>query len=590
MLEEIASFSPELLPWVSTCYGTPSQLQYGTSLIPSATGLQQGDALASFLFSLALQPVLRKVEQEVPTLALHVWFLDDGTAVGTKEELQAVVDIVSREGASRGLVLSTAATTTAPRLPKSTVWSPLHQGEEEESDPLARGVPLVKEPGVTLLGTPIGNKEFVKKELEAKVVKIRKIVELLPTIQDPHTQFVLLRSCLSLPKLSFVLRTTDTSPFQDILQDFDRLVQDALGSILGTALSDLQWKQASLPVSMGGLGLRGAQEHGPGLYCSSIISSLTLSRTLQGIQEEGFPLSQEVLQAVSVSVGDVTAESLAGLSQKDVSLMVDQYSLSNLKASTEQLGVVREVARLASLGLPRAGAWLNSPPIPALGLHLRATEFSMAVKLRLGCKIYQREGPCPACLRPSDVFGDHALCCGSWGERITRHNHLRDHIHSMAATAVLSPVKEGQHLLPGAHRRPAYVLIPNWAQGRDAALDITVIHPLQRETVTAASTTPGHALTHAYNRKIRGAYEECKTVGIEFIPIVFESLGGVHTVAEREVRKLASAMASRAGQEEEEASRHSFNRLSILLMKSNSAILSNRIPSYPEPYIDGTEI
>ena len=187
------------------------------------------------------------------------------------------------------------------------------------------------------------------------------------------------------------------------------------------------------------------------------------------------------------------------------------------------------------------------------------------------------------------MFGDHALCCGSWGERITRHNHLRDHIYSMAATAVLNPVKEGQHLLPGVDRRPADVLIPNWAQGRDAALDITIIHPLQHATVTGAAANPGHALSHAYDRKIRGAWEECRREGIGFIPIVFESLGGVHKVAESEVRRLSSAMASRAGQDEEEASRHSFNRLSILLMKSNSAILSNRIPSFPDPDIDGTE-
>ena len=275
-------------------------------------------------------------------------------------------------------------------------------------------------------------------------------------------------------------------------------------------------------------------------------------------------------------------------SQKSLSLMVDLESLSNLKASVKMEGVVREVARLNSLGLPRAGAWLNSPPIPALGLHLRPTEFTMAVKLRLGCKVYGKEGPCPACLKPSDTYGDHALCCGSWGERITRHNHLRDHIHSMAAAAVLNPAKEVQHLLPGADRRPADVLIPNWAQGRDAALDITIIHPLQRETVTGASTNPGHALSHAYDRKIRGAWEDCRQAGIAFLPIVFESLGGVHKVAETEVRRLANAMASRSGQEEEEASRHSFNRISILLMKSNAAILSNRIPSYPEANIDGS--
>ena len=75
--------------------------------------------------------------------------------------------------------------------------------------------------------------------------------------------------------------------------------------------------------------------------------------------------------------------------------------------------------------------------------------------------------------------------------------------------------------------------------------------------------------------------------GITCIPIVFESLRGVHRKAEAEVRKLASAMARRSGQEEEEASRHSFNRLSILLMKSNAAIISIRILSFPEAQIDG---
>ena len=588
VLEEVAGFCPELLPWVSTCYGAPSHLQYGSSLIPSATGLQQGDALASFLFSLALHPVIKRVELEVPTLALHAWFLDDGTAVGSKEELQAMITIVEREGASRGLVLSTAFTTKAPGQPKSTVWSPIHQDQSEEQDPLQKGVPRVNMPGITLLGAPIGSRNFVRSELEAKVEKIQKTIEMLPNIQDPHTQFVLLRSCLALPKLSFILRTTDTSPFLDVLHQFDSLVREALSIILGAALTDLQWKQASLPVSMGGLGLRGAKQHGPGFYCSSVLSSFRLSRTLQGIEEEGTSLTQEVLSAVSASVGEeVTVEALSGLSQKALSLMADEHSLSQLKASTKDLGSVREVARLESLGLPRAGAWLNSPPIPALGLHLRATEFTMAVKLRLGCRVYDREGPCPACLRPSDVFGDHSLCCGSWGERITRHNHLRDHIHNMAASAVLSPVKEGQHLLPGDNRKPADVLIPNWARGQDAALDITIVHPLQRETVAGAAATPGYALTYAHDRKMRGASEACRAAEITFIPIVFESLGGVHQKTEAEVRKLASAMASRSGREEEEASRHSFNRLSILLMKSNAAILSNRIPSFPEAHTDG---
>ena len=47
--------------------------------------------------------------------------------------------------------------------------------------------------------------------VEKKVEKVREVTELLPLVEDPHTEFALLRSCLSLPKLSFLLRAVDTS-------------------------------------------------------------------------------------------------------------------------------------------------------------------------------------------------------------------------------------------------------------------------------------------------------------------------------------------------------------------------------------------
>ena len=220
---------------------------------------------------------------------------------------------------------------------------------------------------------------------------------------------------------------------------------------------------------------------------------------------------------------------------------------------------------------------------------MRSGEFTVAVKYRLGCPVYQSAGPCPACLRPSDRFGDHALSCGYWGERITRHNILRDTIFSTAASAALSPVKEGRFLLPGVDRRPADVLLPNWAGGRDAALDVTVINPLQQLTLRGAATTPGHALTVAYDRKMSGAAEACASQGISFIPIVFESLGGIHERAIVEGKKLAAALARHSGQEEGEACRHLFSRLSILLQKGNAAILLNRIPQYPSGTVDGDQ-
>ena len=275
-----------------------------------------------------------------------------------------------------------------------------------------------------------------------------------------------------------------------------------------------------------------------------------------------------------------------GVSQKQISYKVDTHQQQLLLQQLQE-GKVRERARLASVSLPHAGDWLVVAPLAALGLHLRPAEFVLVVKYRLGLAVFDQAGPCPACLRPSDILGDHAMCCGTGGERIARHNHLRDAVFETAAAAGLGPVKEGRFLLPGCDRRPADVLVPNWAQGRDAALDVTVVTPLQQETMALAATTPGHALTFAYERKIRGAEEACRRQGIAFIPLAAESFGGWHGAGEREVRKLGAALARHTGQDESEAVHHLWGRLGVLLQRGNAAILGNRIPSFPPPHIDG---
>ena len=99
----------------------------------------------------------------------------------------------------------------------------------------------------------------------------------------------------------------------------------------------------------------------------------------------------------------------------------------------------REIARMASLSLLQAGAWLNCPPLPALGLHLRGSEFVIAARFRLGMPIYDKSGSCPACGEESDLLGDLGMVCGTGGERIARHNALRDAIHDTAAAAGLAP-------------------------------------------------------------------------------------------------------------------------------------------------------
>ena len=132
--------------------------------------------------------------------------------------------------------------------------------------------------------------------------------------------------------------------------------------------------------------------------------------------------------------------------------------------------------------------------------------------------VYDYTGTCPACGRQSDSLGDHGMVCGTGGERIARHNTLRDALHDTAAAAGLAPTKEGRALLPGNDRRPG------WAGGRDAAIDITVVLPLQDATRARAAVEPGYALSYAYTNKMRVTADLCDQQGIAFIPVVAESM------------------------------------------------------------------
>ena len=80
-------------------------------------------------------------------------------------------------------------------------------------------------------------------------------------------------------------------------------------------------------------------------------------------------------------------------------------------------------------------------PVRALGLHLRPREFAVAVKYRLGMRGFPESGPCTSCGEDSDEFGDHAIGCGKEGERIVRHNVLRDALHHTAKQASLAPAR-----------------------------------------------------------------------------------------------------------------------------------------------------
>ena len=64
VLKEVDKHAPGLAAWARWCYSEHSHLWAGSTVIDSAQGVQQGDALGPFLFSLAMQSLFSKSQRK----------------------------------------------------------------------------------------------------------------------------------------------------------------------------------------------------------------------------------------------------------------------------------------------------------------------------------------------------------------------------------------------------------------------------------------------------------------------------------------------------------------------------------------------
>ena len=244
-------------------------------------------------------------------------------------------------------------------------------------------------------------------------------------------------------------------------------------------MSDWSWLKASLPSSRGGLNLRSAYLHTPAIYITSSSSSKQLVESMLRLPPAS---SSHVCSAVATLVVVAAKLEWTDLDNVDIPLRQRQLSHAIDEAVHQRLLSTafspRARALVLSSGLPHTGDWLNVVPSTPLGLHLTDCEFRCCLRYWLGIPLHSNSYPCPECGSSADPFGDHQIGCGGNGYRISRHNAIRDVIFNAAQSAALAPTREAPGLVPSSLSRPADVLLPNWSQGRPAALDVHVISPM----------------------------------------------------------------------------------------------------------------
>nr|GEU60664.1 hypothetical protein [Tanacetum cinerariifolium] len=179
----------------------------------SATGVQQGDPFGTSFFALVLHLLVHKIRHNCKLL-LHARYLDDGTVIGDSEEVSWVLDIIKVCGPGLGLELN---------IKKTKIFWPLCNGIKLRDGLFPVDIQRASL-GVKLLGGSVSmDTDFISR------LAMRRVAN---TCQPVH--------------------------MDEAALFFENGLRRSIDNIVvceGPFFGDLQWRLASLPIRLGGLGL-----------------------------------------------------------------------------------------------------------------------------------------------------------------------------------------------------------------------------------------------------------------------------------------------------------------------------------------------
>jgi hypothetical protein len=243
ILKEVQCHTPLLYPYLYQCYRNPSTLFFGNHLISSSVGAQQGDPCGPMIFCLAIQPIILSLDSQ-----MNIWYLDDGTLADYPEVVLSDFKKVINLSQEIGLELN---------FNKCEIFC--CSGDTDlkvikEFQNLAPGIKICDRESLSLLGSPIFDQGF-KNTVEKTIITVENLLNKAELL-NRHVAYTLIKNCLFIPKFNFLLRTTPFWKFSNYVNSIDSSLKSCLERILNLRLTDLQWRQSTLPIRFGGLGIR----------------------------------------------------------------------------------------------------------------------------------------------------------------------------------------------------------------------------------------------------------------------------------------------------------------------------------------------
>jgi hypothetical protein len=211
MLNTEAKQLPLLYKFCHLTYSQPSKLKFGSHVILSEEGAQQGDPLGTLLFRITLQPLLLELKS-----SLCIAYIDDVTVGGQPGVVSAGVQHINDAGPSYGLHLNIA---------KCEV---IYRRRISDDSILASFVQLTPDTA-TLLGAPLSRGPAMDDIISTRCDDLARMISRFQFI-SLHDALLLLKSSFGVQRLLFTLRS---APCVDhlLLHKFDDLLRTAISNI-----------------------------------------------------------------------------------------------------------------------------------------------------------------------------------------------------------------------------------------------------------------------------------------------------------------------------------------------------------------------
>jgi hypothetical protein len=244
--------------YFATFYTGESEIVDGCGIfdILQSMGVDQGDPLGPLLFAVGMWYLTREVVRDHPSV-LFTFYIDDVFMHGKAPDVAAAFPALKKALAEGGLFLSTSAG-------KQEVWCPAEakpEGFLDVCDVMGAAPDLE---GLRVVGTPLGSKGYVTREVTSMVDQYVRELELLtPLAQSSpkHALHVWLKC--TMPTLNFLMRGVSPVVLGKVEERVTQAERAFFLHIAGRPrLDDMpaedakRWKLASLPKTRGGLGIR----------------------------------------------------------------------------------------------------------------------------------------------------------------------------------------------------------------------------------------------------------------------------------------------------------------------------------------------